>query len=147
MHYSNWLIGVKNRASIRNACKTPNIEEDSRGHPVEMQKKNPSTNRKASELTLAFGISLWKKGIWWVMILLNRMRYHPVSACKNVRPTGYNTAKTMVSSVGDLVNAFVRLIWRLQRFSSVVCRCPSLLSALRVRVEGEACSVTKATVS
>ena len=82
MHYSNWLIGVKNRACIRNACKTPNIEGDNRGHPVEMQKKNPPTNRKASELTLAFGISLWKKGIWRVMIWLNRMRSYPVSACK-----------------------------------------------------------------
>lgn len=54
MHYSNWLIGVKNRASLRNACKTPpNIESNNRGNVVEVQ-------NKTSERTIT--AHLWKKG-------------------------------------------------------------------------------------
>jgi len=64
MHYSNWLIAVKNRACIRNgnAWKTPkrDSEWDNRRHRVvDTQKKTPG-HRKVSEL--AVGVSLWKKG-------------------------------------------------------------------------------------
>lgn len=61
MHYSNWLIGVKNRASLRNACKTPpNIDWNNRGNVVDMQNNNPLPNEKTSERTIT--ARLWKKG-------------------------------------------------------------------------------------
>ncbi|CAL8301318.1 unnamed protein product [Boreogadus saida] len=104
MHYSNWLIGVKNRASIRNACKTPNIEEDSRGHPVEMQKKNPSTNRKASGLTLAFGISLWKKG-YKIIKKIGEGTFSEVVKTQSVKDGKFYACKTMKQTITSLEQA------------------------------------------
>lgn len=61
MHYSNWLIDVKNRASLRNECKTPpNTDWINRGNIADMQNNNPHLNEKASELTAA--THLLKKG-------------------------------------------------------------------------------------
>lgn len=61
MHYSNWLIGVKNRASLRNACKTPpNTDWNKRGNVVDMQNNNPQPNEKISERMVT--THLWKKG-------------------------------------------------------------------------------------
>lgn len=61
MHYSNWLIGVKNRASLRNACKTPpNNDCNNRGNFVDVQNNNPLPNEKISELMVT--AHLWKKG-------------------------------------------------------------------------------------
>lgn len=61
MHYSNWLIDVKNRASLRNECKTPpNIDWINRGNVADMRNKNPQLNEKTSELTAA--ARLLKKG-------------------------------------------------------------------------------------
>lgn len=59
MHYSNWLIGVKNRASLRNACKTP-PDRNNRGNIVDVQNNNPLPNEKTSELMVT--AHLWKKG-------------------------------------------------------------------------------------
>ena len=61
MHYSSWLIGVKHRASLRNACKTPpNTDWNNRGNAVDMQNNSPQPNDKTSELTVT--THLWKKG-------------------------------------------------------------------------------------
>lgn len=61
MHYSNWLIGVKNRASLRNACKTPpNTDCNNRGNVVDVQNNNPLPNEKTSELMVT--AHLFKKG-------------------------------------------------------------------------------------
>lgn len=59
MHYSNWLIGVKNRASLRNACKTP-PDCNNRGNTVDEQNNSPLPNKKTSELMVT--THLWKKG-------------------------------------------------------------------------------------
>lgn len=64
MHYSNWLIGVKNRASLRNACKTPpNTDWNNRGKIVDTQNNHPQPKEKASELTVT--THLWRKGNSW----------------------------------------------------------------------------------
>lgn len=61
MHYSNWLIGVKNRACLRNACKTPpNSDCNNRGNTVDVQSNNPIPGKKISELVVT--VQLWKKG-------------------------------------------------------------------------------------
>lgn len=62
MHYSNWLIDVKNRASLRNACKTPpNSDWSNRGYVADTQNKNPQTNTaKTCEHTVT--THLWKSG-------------------------------------------------------------------------------------
>lgn len=61
MHYSNWLIGVKNRACLRNACKTPpSSDYNNRGNTVDMQINNPIPGEKISELLVT--VQLWKKG-------------------------------------------------------------------------------------
>lgn len=61
MHYSNWLVGVKNRACLRNACKTPpNSDCNNRGNTVDVQSNNPIPGKKISELVVT--VQLWKKG-------------------------------------------------------------------------------------
>ena len=61
MHYSNWLIGVKNRASLRNACKTPpNTDWNNKGNVVDVQNNNSLPNEKTSEQMVT--THLWKKG-------------------------------------------------------------------------------------
>lgn len=58
MHYSNWLIGVKNRASLRNAYKTPpKTDWNNKGTVVDVKNNNNPrpNNEKTSE-------HLWKKG-------------------------------------------------------------------------------------
>lgn len=61
MHYSNWLIGVKNRASLRNGCKTPpNVDWNNRGNVADVQSNNPLPDEQISELMVA--VHLWKKG-------------------------------------------------------------------------------------
>ncbi len=61
MHYSNWLIGVKNRASLRNACKTPpNSDWNNRGNVVDVRNNNPQPNEKTSAQNVT--THLWKKG-------------------------------------------------------------------------------------
>ena len=61
MHYSSWLIGVKNRASLRNACKTPpNSGRNNRGNTVEVQNNNPLPREKTSELVVTS--NLWRNG-------------------------------------------------------------------------------------
>lgn len=62
MHYSNWLIGVKNRASLRNACKTPpNTDWNNRGNVTDMHNNIPQPNNgKTSEQTVT--THLWKTG-------------------------------------------------------------------------------------
>lgn len=64
MHYSNWLIGVKNRASLRNACKPlPGTDWGNRGNVVDVQNNNPQSNEKTSELMVT--AHLWSKGNDW----------------------------------------------------------------------------------
>lgn len=61
MHYSNWLIGVKNRAHLRNGCKTPpNSDCNNRGNTVDVQINHPTPGEKISELVVT--VQLWKKG-------------------------------------------------------------------------------------
>lgn len=55
MHYSNWLIDLKNRASLRNACKTSQSTDwNNRGNAAEMQNNNPQPREKTAHL--------WRKG-------------------------------------------------------------------------------------
>lgn len=62
LHYSNWLIGVKNRASLRNASKTPPSPDNcnNRGNTVEVHNYKPLP----SEKTAAFAVNnhLLEKG-------------------------------------------------------------------------------------
>lgn len=61
MHYSNWLIDLKNRASLRNACKTsPYPAWNNRGNVVDMQNNNPQPSEKTTEQMVT--THLWKKG-------------------------------------------------------------------------------------
>ncbi len=62
MHYSNWLIGVKNRASLRNACKTPpNIDWNNMGKVVDVRNNNPLPDENSSE-RMTVATHLWEKG-------------------------------------------------------------------------------------
>ncbi len=62
MHYSNWLIGVKNRASLRNACKTPpNTDWNNVGKIVDVRNNNPLPTEKTPE-RMTVTSHLWKKG-------------------------------------------------------------------------------------
>ncbi|MEQ2187419.1 hypothetical protein GOODEAATRI_004521 [Goodea atripinnis] len=63
MHYSNWLIDVKNRASLRNACRTtPDTGwiNSVRNNGVDTQNNNLQPNENISELLVT--THLWRKG-------------------------------------------------------------------------------------
>ncbi|KAM4624778.1 MAPK/MAK/MRK overlapping kinase isoform 2-T2 [Polymixia lowei] len=101
MHYSNWLIGVKNRACIRNACKTPEIEWNSRGNVMEMQ-NNPQPSRKTSELALS--THLWKKG-YKVIKKIGEGTFSEVVKTQSLKDGKFYACKTMKQTINSLEQA------------------------------------------
>uniref|UniRef100_A0A8C5AJ40 MOK protein kinase n=1 Tax=Gadus morhua TaxID=8049 RepID=A0A8C5AJ40_GADMO len=69
-----------------------------------MQKKNPSTNRKASELTLAFGISLWKKG-YKIIKKIGEGTFSEVVKTQSVKDGKFYACKTMKQTITSLEQA------------------------------------------
>lgn len=106
MHYSNWLIGVKNRASIRNACKTPPYIDRNRRATlnVDFRNNNPRPDGKTSEQTVT--THLWKKG----------------------KAVNYAAVKTSLCQIsGPAANK--RLAWRVVLNARACCAALLLLNA------------------
>ncbi|KAM3870723.1 MAPK/MAK/MRK overlapping kinase [Diretmus argenteus] len=95
MHYSNWLIGVKNRAYIRNACKTPDIEWNNRGNIVEMQNNNP-------QLTLSTHI--WKRG-YKIIKKIGEGTFSEVVKTQSLKDGKFYACKTMKQTINSLEQA------------------------------------------
>ncbi|XP_061651943.1 MAPK/MAK/MRK overlapping kinase-like isoform X1 [Phyllopteryx taeniolatus] len=87
MHYSNWLIGVKNRANLRNACKTA-ANDDRR-------KRSYEPGDKTGELAVT--AHLWKKGYkiikkigegsFSVVVKTQSLKDGKTYACKTMKQT------------------------------------------------------------
>ncbi|XP_037343384.1 MAPK/MAK/MRK overlapping kinase-like isoform X1 [Pungitius pungitius] len=104
MHYSNWLIGVKNRASIRNACKTPpNIDRNKRlTLNVDMRNNNPRPDGKTSDLTVT--THLWKKG-YKTIKKIGEGTFSEVLKTQSLKDGKFYACKTMKQRINSLEHA------------------------------------------
>ncbi|XP_005465195.1 MAPK/MAK/MRK overlapping kinase isoform X1 [Oreochromis niloticus] len=103
MHYSNWLIDVKNRASLRNECKTPpNTDWINRGNIADMQNNNPHLNEKASELTAA--THLLKKG-YKIIKKIGEGTFSEVLKTQSLKDGKFYACKTMKQTINSLEQA------------------------------------------
>ncbi|XP_029983592.1 LOW QUALITY PROTEIN: MAPK/MAK/MRK overlapping kinase [Sphaeramia orbicularis] len=103
MHYSNWLIGVKNRACLRNACKTPpNTDWDNRGNVLDVQNNNPQPCEKASEL--AINTHLWKKG-YKLLKKIGEGTFSEVVKTQSLKDGKFYACKTMKQTINSLEQA------------------------------------------
>ncbi|TKS86732.1 MAPK/MAK/MRK overlapping kinase [Collichthys lucidus] len=103
MHYSNWLIGVKNRASLRNACKSPpNIDWNNRGNFMDVQKNNPAPNAKTSE-RLATS-HLCKKG-YKIIKKIGEGTFSEVLKTQSLKDGKFYACKTMKQTINSLEQA------------------------------------------
>ncbi|XP_017271424.1 MAPK/MAK/MRK overlapping kinase isoform X1 [Kryptolebias marmoratus] len=97
MHYSNWLIDVKNRASLRNACKTsPSADWNNRGNAAEMQNNNPQPNEKT--------IHLWKKG-YKIIKKIGEGTFSEVLKTQSLKDGKFYACKTMKQTINSLEQA------------------------------------------
>ncbi|XP_076013876.1 MAPK/MAK/MRK overlapping kinase [Genypterus blacodes] len=100
MHYSNWLIGVKNRASLRNACKSPTDRgRNNRGAVITDVHNN---NDKASEL--AVGTHLWKQG-YKLIKKIGEGTFSEVVKTQSLKDGKFYACKTMKQTINSLEQA------------------------------------------
>ncbi|XP_060919831.1 MAPK/MAK/MRK overlapping kinase-like isoform X1 [Labrus mixtus] len=103
MHYSNWLVGVKNRASLRNACKTPpNSDWNNRGNVVDVKNNNPGTNEKTSERNIAQ--HLWRKG-YKIIKKIGEGTFSEVVKTQSLKDGKFYACKTMKQTINSLEQA------------------------------------------
>ncbi|XP_067336680.1 MAPK/MAK/MRK overlapping kinase-like isoform X1 [Channa argus] len=103
MHYSNWLIGVKNRASLRNACKTPpSTDWNNRGNVVEMQNNSPQANEKTSVLTVT--THLWREG-YKVIKKIGEGTFSEVVKTQSLKDGKFYACKTMKQTINSMEQA------------------------------------------
>ncbi|XP_037602331.1 MAPK/MAK/MRK overlapping kinase-like isoform X4 [Sebastes umbrosus] len=95
MHYSNWLIGVKNRASLRNACKTPgNVDYwNKRGN-------NPQRDDDENTSELDVATHLWKKG-YKTIKKIGEGTFSEVVKTQSLKDGKYYACKTMKQTINS----------------------------------------------
>uniref|UniRef100_A0A1A8QDD3 MOK protein kinase n=1 Tax=Nothobranchius rachovii TaxID=451742 RepID=A0A1A8QDD3_9TELE len=97
LHYSNWLIDVKNRASLRNASKTSSSTDwNNRGNAAEMQNKNPQPKEKTAHL--------WKKG-YKVIKKIGEGTFSEVLKTQSLKDGKFYACKTMKQRINSLEQA------------------------------------------
>ncbi|KAK1893960.1 MAPK/MAK/MRK overlapping kinase [Dissostichus eleginoides] len=100
MHYSNWLIGLKNRASLRNARRTPpNIDW---GNVVDLQNNNPQPNQKIHGVTVTN--HLWKKG-YKTIKKIGEGTFSEVVKTQSLKDGKFYACKTMKQTINSLEQA------------------------------------------
>ncbi|XP_076603984.1 MAPK/MAK/MRK overlapping kinase isoform X1 [Chaetodon auriga] len=103
MHYSNWLIGVKNRASLRNACKTPpNIDWNNMGNVVDVRNNNPLPNEIKPERMVTN--HLWKKG-YKIIKKIGEGTFSEVVKTQSLKDGKFYACKTMKQTINSLEQA------------------------------------------
>ncbi|XP_028251683.1 MAPK/MAK/MRK overlapping kinase isoform X1 [Parambassis ranga] len=103
MHYSNWLIDLKNRASLRNACKTsPYPAWNNRGNVVDMQNNNPQPSEKTTEQMVT--THLWKKG-YKIIKKIGEGTFSDVVKTQNLKDGKFYACKTMKQTINSLEQA------------------------------------------
>ncbi|KAG7509899.1 MAPK/MAK/MRK overlapping kinase isoform X1 [Solea senegalensis] len=104
MHYSSWLIGVKNRASLRNACKTPPNTDwnNNRGHALDTKNNNPQHKDKTCEQTVPN--HLWKKG-YKIIKKIGAGTFSEVVKTQSLKDGKFYACKTMKQTINSLEQA------------------------------------------
>ncbi|KAI3367190.1 hypothetical protein L3Q82_008244 [Scortum barcoo] len=116
MHYSNWLIGVKNRASLRNACKTPpGGDWNNRGNAAEVHNNNPQLNEKTSARSIT--THLWRKG-YKVIKKIGEGTFSEVVKTQSLKDGKFYACKTMKQTINsDKETGTVSLICELMEMN------------------------------
>ncbi|KAM3595310.1 uncharacterized protein V6R79_021524 [Siganus canaliculatus] len=116
MHYSNWLIGVKNRASLRNACKTPpNTDWNNKGNVVDVRNNSLLPNEKTSERLVT--THLWKKG-YKVIKKIGEGTFSEVLKTQSLNDGRFYACKTMKQTINSLEQAYnLREVQAMKRLS------------------------------
>ncbi|XP_034087649.1 MAPK/MAK/MRK overlapping kinase-like isoform X1 [Gymnodraco acuticeps] len=100
MHYSNWLIGLKNRVSLRNARRTPpNIDW---GNVVDLQNNNPQSKQKIHGVTVTN--HLWKKG-YKTIKKIGEGTFSEVVKTQSLKDGKFYACKTMKQTINSLEQA------------------------------------------
>ncbi|XP_027856332.1 MAPK/MAK/MRK overlapping kinase isoform X2 [Xiphophorus couchianus] len=104
MRYSNWLIDVKNRASLRNACRTtPDTDwiNSVRNYGVETP-NNLQPNEKTSEALVTS--HLWRKG-YKIIKKIGEGTFSEVLKTQNLKDGKFYACKTMKQTINSLEKA------------------------------------------
>ncbi|XP_043999395.1 MAPK/MAK/MRK overlapping kinase-like isoform X1 [Gambusia affinis] len=104
MHYSNWLIDVKNRASLRNACRaTPDTDwiNSVRNYGVETL-NNLQPNEKTSEALVTS--HLWRKG-YKIIKKIGEGTFSEVLKTQNLKDGKFYACKTMKQTINSMEKA------------------------------------------
>ncbi|XP_070984598.1 MAPK/MAK/MRK overlapping kinase-like isoform X1 [Oncorhynchus clarkii lewisi] len=99
MYYTNWLVGVKNRACIRKANKTHSIDWKSF---MDLCNNTTSYNRNRSELILSK--LLWKKD-YKIIKKIGEGTFSEVVKAQSLKDGKYYACKTMKQSLSSLEQA------------------------------------------
>ncbi|XP_015244977.1 PREDICTED: MAPK/MAK/MRK overlapping kinase isoform X1 [Cyprinodon variegatus] len=105
MHYSNWLIDLKNRASLRNACRTTSDTDwihSGRIHSVESQNINLQPNEKTSEIVIT--THLWRKG-YKIIKKIGEGTFSEVLKTQSTKDGKFYACKTMKQTINSLEQA------------------------------------------
>ncbi|KAM4723675.1 MAPK/MAK/MRK overlapping kinase isoform 2-T2 [Anableps anableps] len=105
MHYSNWLIDVKNRASLRNACRTtPDTDwvNSVRNYGVETHNNNLQLNEKTSEVLVTS--HLWRKG-YKIIKKIGEGTFSEVLKTQSLKDGKFYACKTMKQTINSLEQA------------------------------------------
>ncbi|XP_067099176.1 MAPK/MAK/MRK overlapping kinase-like [Osmerus mordax] len=98
MQYSNWLIGVKNRAHIRQTCQTPDIEWRSRSSV----NNNHPQQRKISSVSLSN--HLWKND-YKLIKKIGEGTFSEVLKTQSLRDGRFYACKSMKQTINSLEQA------------------------------------------
>ncbi|XP_075874152.1 MAPK/MAK/MRK overlapping kinase isoform X3 [Nelusetta ayraudi] len=110
LHYSNWLIGVKNRASLRNASKTPPSPDcNNRGKTVDVQNNNPLPSKKTAAFAvtnhlLVKGVCLYCPG-YKVIKKIGEGTFSEVLKTQSLKDGKFYACKTMKQTINSLEQA------------------------------------------
>ncbi|MED6273458.1 hypothetical protein CHARACLAT_006592 [Characodon lateralis] len=105
MHYSNWLIDVKNRASLRNACRTtpdPGWINSVRNNGVDTQDNNLQPNENISGLLVT--THLWRKG-YKIIKKIGEGTFSEVLKTQSLKDGKFYACKTMKQTINSLEQA------------------------------------------
>ncbi|XP_068608351.1 MAPK/MAK/MRK overlapping kinase-like [Brachionichthys hirsutus] len=102
MHYSNWLIGVKNRASLRNARKTPPSSDCNNRGSVDVWNNNPRPHENTSEFMVTS--HLWKKG-YKIIKKIGEGTFSEVLKTQSLKDGKFYACKTMKQTINSLEQA------------------------------------------
>ncbi|XP_054651955.1 MAPK/MAK/MRK overlapping kinase-like isoform X2 [Dunckerocampus dactyliophorus] len=104
MHYSNWLIGVKNRANLRNAWKNgANSDWSNTGGVVDVQNRHtPKPGEKTCKLAVT--AHLWKKG-YKIIKKIGEGSFSEVVKTQSLKDGKYYACKTMKQTINSVEQA------------------------------------------